>query len=592
MGSAEVQGTDSISPIVVAVQLDGVTRSDLFCTAVERGLGTAGSTASLVAPGRTWEEMKGLVGSTVLVTVDGQPCFLGLLTARTGAVSGSDNVVSFRAVSYVGLMDTVYLGQSRVSEEIEFRYPRYAIRNGTMQATGWNIKTIIRDIFSSSEITWRGGGANIPSGWRDKVKLGTMTVLDRNYNQFPIQDTTFRLTTLTAALEQLTGMIGTLSFRERFEAQQVYLDFFEIGDDNAPARNVIIARPNEKIHEVGANVLTMTREDSIDSVRSRVVGCGDKRRYIFSVTSNHATAPLRKGWSPAGEAAVLANPSRVKKYINTLSESDGIQYENVFRRFLLPDFLRGNVRVVQEKNAIFGSDGCEAPIQVWKIPRDLVAGEEGDYTSTLGTVPEILEGAKLDIKTGVITLSEPAINEVSTVVTEGADIITTYEPATIGVTLTVAAARLVADSGIDGPEGVADGMVQQIYQDSFIAKQFNGELDGHTFSSCWYFDPILGPQNVIGVTSIANDTTSLRLYTALAQREMNRTRAAYNIGLPFFTEGFRVGDRINVIGEDGYDYGTHQVKKVGFDLTSDHQTSLSTDNEVPLIYQDLGVVKQ
>lgn len=591
MGSALAGAMDEIGRIDVRVFVDGQARSDVFCTAVEHGLGTAGSTASLVVPARTWEELKHMVQQEVLVTVDGLPRFLGQITGRNGAATGSDNAVSLRAVSFVGLMDATYLGQDRVEEEIEFRYDRYALRDGAVVETGWNIKTILRDIFSSSLITWRGGGANISSGWRARVKLGTLSVLDRNYNQFPLQDMTFRFTSLTAALEQLMGIVGTIGFRERFESDTVYLDFFEIGDDNAPSRNVIVARPGETIRDVGSNVLSIACEDSIDSVRSRVIGCGDKRRYMISVTSTHPTAPLRKGWNVAGESAVLANPARVKEYINTLSEADGLDYRNVFRRFLLPDFLRRKIRLLQEKNAVFGSDGAEIPIQVWKIPRILVAGEGGNYTTTLGTVPELLEGAKLDLKSGVITLSEPAINEVGTVVT-GGSIVTTYEPATVGVTLTIGGTRLVADSGVDGPAGVADGMVQQILQDSFIAKQLNGVIDGHTFSSCWFFDPLLGPLNVTGTTEIANDIAQLRLYTALAQREMNRTRASYNVGVPFYTEGFRVGDRINVVGEDGFDYGTHQIKKIGYDLTSDHQTSLSTDNEVPLVYQNLGVIHE
>lgn len=591
MGVANVLETDEIGAIDVVVTLNGEVRSDIQCTSVEWGLGTAGSTATFVAGGRRWEELRGIVGAEVGVSVDGLMVFLGVVTGRTGAATGSDNTLALRATSFVGMMDTVYIGQGRADEEIEFYYPRFAIRDGAVRETGWNIKTILRDIFSSSTPTWRGGGARLPAGWRSKVELGTMSALDKSYNQFPLEDITFRLTTLTAGIEQLLGLVGTVSFRERFTQGAVYLDFFELGDDSAPARPVRVARQGEKIHAVNANVLTITRDDSIDAVRSRVIGCGDRRRFVISVTTNHPTAPLRKGWSPAGEAAVLANPARVKRYVNTLSEADGLQYDHVFRRYLLPDFLRGELRSIAEKNAIFGSDGAEIPIQVWKIPRTLIAGEDGNYTSELATVPEILEGAKLDLKSGVITVSEPAINEVSTTVTEGANIVTTYEPATVGVTLTVGASRLTADSGIDGPVGVADGMVQQIFSDSFIAKQFNGVIDGHTFSSCWYFDPILGPQNASGALPIANDAAALRLYAALAQREMNRARVAYNIGLPFFTGGYRVGDRIAVIGEDGFDYGTHQVKKVGLDLTSDHQTSLSTDNEVPLIYQDLGVIK-
>ena len=212
MGVANVLETDEIGAIDVVVTLNGEVRSDIQCTSVEWGLGTAGSTATFVAGGRRWEELRGIVGAEVGVSVDGLMVFLGVVTGRTGAATGSDNTLALRATSFVGMMDTVYIGQGRADEEIEFYYPRFAIRDGAVRETGWNIKTILRDIFSSSTPTWRGCGARLPAGWRSKVELGTMSALDKSYNQFPLEDITFRLTTLTAGIEQLLGLVGTVSF--------------------------------------------------------------------------------------------------------------------------------------------------------------------------------------------------------------------------------------------------------------------------------------------------------------------------------------------------------------------------------------------
>lgn len=586
MGSITLGQGDVIPAIRPVVTVDGVRRSDLFCTSVECGLGTAGSTASFEAPAMRWTDGRGLLDREVRVAVDGVAVFAGVIHSRTAAVSGGQDGVAFGAVSFVGYAAEVFVGQERTAGggQVEFVYPRFARRGGVLAETGWSVKSVLRDIFSSNGPSWKGGGANLPSGWRARLALGTMSVLDTTYNSFPIGDVAFRMTTLAEALEQLLADIPTVSFRERVTAGKTYLDFFELGDPTAPARRVIVARPGEHVAAVGGNVLEVGRSDSLEGVKSRVIGVGAHARTMISVSTAHATAPLEKGWNPALEAAVLADPEKAKKY--TAGHGGGaMAYGKVFRRYRLPAAVRG--LLIEEKNALRGSDGEELPIQVWKFGRTYGQDAEGRWVSEPAAVPELIEGAKLDIASGEVVLSAPAIDLLGSYVAGGA-IVETWGEAVVGVTLTVRGGSLVADAGRDGPEGVSGGLCHQVLNESFESSRVNGTVGGHAFETCWAFDGALGPAAIAGPVVVRSDLALLRTYAALALREANRIRTSYTVTVPYFTEGFRLGDRVELVGEDGAPHGTHQVRSLAWDLTADHATRLSTDNQVPLLYQSLG----
>jgi len=136
---------------------------------------------------------------------------------------------------------------------------------------------------------------------------------------------------------------------------------------------------------------------------------------------------------------------------------------------------------------------------------------------------------------------------------------------------------------------VADGMVRQVLNESFGTVRIGGTWNGVTFPPTVVFNGETA-EVFDGLVVVRDDAALLRTYAALALRETNRIRASYSIAVPYFSEAYRIGDRVRMVGEDGYDFGTHQVRSVVWNLTRDHGTRLSTDNEVPLVFQDLGVL--
>lgn len=601
MGSITFNGTSTVLPeLRQRVVVAGRRREDIYCTSVSLGSGTAGSTASLVAPGYDWDttRKRTLHGSFVQVSAEyaggaEHQLFAGYIDQVGGTPDG--DLVEMSAKSITGLLGSVYVGQAYMAlHGGVVEYPQRALRDGVMTTTGWTAKGIIRDLFDGGVPTWRGGGGRIAAGWTGQVKLGNLSALDDAFNSVVLGDVAFRHVSAAEALEDLLGRIGTISFAERFSGGTVYLDFFELGDPGAPTRSVRVVRPGASV--AGTNVLAMTHEESVAEMRNRIIAVGDRRKLVVSATTFHTTAPLEKLWNSAHEAAVLASPAR-----GTVPSQEGVNpgewfpgAENVFRRYRLPECLRR--QVIDSANAVELSDGSVLPIQFWKLGLDLSYDAElGYWTSVAATVPTLLQGCSLDLQTGVVMLKDQAINLEESFVDEDNNPIDVWVEAEIGVTLTVSGPRLIWDTGVTDGEvsllGIAaDGLAEVFNNDSFAFRQLGtgdwplADSRGvtHTFDATY---TLAGNEWLItlGANVLQDDGVALAQYAELAVRERGRPRTSYSITTPFWTPGYRIGDRIDVVGQDDFVARGHQIASVTYDLTHDHSTTISTSTDVPMI---------
>jgi hypothetical protein len=590
----------AVSPSMVVPDLrarvfvGGRMRSDVYCTGVSLSHGTGGSTASFVLPAIDWDGPKGgLRGRRVRVELGyddggGETVFVGMLTSLTGAAASG--MVEAQAVSLMGLADTVYVGSA--ARDFVVRYPQRAWVGGVYQVTGWDVVGILQDILGSAQESWRGGGGSIESAWRAQLRLGPTTALRSVYAQIPLGDVEFAQETLRGALDRLLGMVGTVSFRERFAGDLTYLDFFELANPGAPARDLRVARRGEAA--VGSNVLDVSHEETADDVRTRIIAIGDRRKLTVSVTTAHATAALRKGWDPALEASVLANPE-LSKGQKGAAPNEALQ--RVFRRFLLPECFRG--LVIEEGLAVDTADGTRLPIQVWKLPRIPAWNATTEaWASALATAPVVLQGAELDLANLEIVLREPAVNLVSSSDVGGVQV-DVYAAALVGVTLSVAGPRLQHDTGVrQGPfafDGLSQaGLAEVVLNESFGFKQLgntgfpfrDSAGTNHTFDATWIF--VGDAWNLYdGAVVLQDDGRALRRFADGALREKSSPRHVYSVTTPYLTTAYWLGDRVRLIGEDGSSFGAHQVLSLQHTIGHDHSTTISTDSVVPMIANEV-----
>jgi hypothetical protein len=589
MGSFRIQNTMDLPQLRQRVYVAGALRSDVYALQVSSSHGTEGSVASVSIPEVDWDAPRNpLRGRSLRIDVayegdEFQTVFAGHLDSIQGQARQGE--VTVTALSRMGLSDRVYVGSPL--RGYVANYPQVAWDGSALRPTGWDVAGVLRDIFGSSQPTWRGGGGNLESSWRAVLRLGPLDALQSLYAQVPLGDLVFQQETLRDVIDRLLAMVGTVSFRERFDGGITYLDFFELADPSAPVLDVVVARRGTSAK--GSNVLDVGHEDSSTDVRTRIIALGDKRRLTISISTAHATAPLQKGWNVEDEAFVLADPERAKGRKGEAPDED---LQRVFRRFLLPPALRGIE--IDDALALDTADGTAIPIQVWKLPRVLSYNEgTGAWTSTLGTVPVILEGTQLNLASGEFTLREPAINLVSSSVV-GTVPVDVYEPALIGITFSVAGPRLLHDTGVkqgsfdfDGIEQA--GLAEVISNDSFGFKQISNEgfpFAGETFDATWIFtgDEWLF---VDGAQVLQDDLAVLRRFANGALREKSSPRHVYSVTTPYWTPAYKLGDRIRLVGEDGASQEPHQVLSMEYSLGSDHYTSFSTDNQVPLISNEV-----
>lgn len=599
-------GTTVLPELVQRVLVDGVHRPDVYCTSTNHSGGTGGSTAQLEFPAMVWDGGKpALRGKTVEVFVGygvASSCvFCGWVTDVTG--DAASQAVTATATSLLGLADAVYLGQQSGDRSQEFTYRNARLRD------------VVRDCVRL-----------LPSQYRSVLSLGVLTA---ELDEVPVGELTFRQASFRDALEQCLALVGNVGVREEFRAgARVVLHLYELHNEGAAVRRIVVARPGESA--ANSNVLQISDSDSLDGVRSRIIAFGDLSKTMLTATSDALTPEhrLRRLWRPTLEAAALKNPE-------LKSEIDGqrvLTYEgqgDVFRRYALPVALAG--RTILKENALTVSDGTTEsalPVQVWKEYPALVEQEDGSWAATGGLVREMLDSVELHLDEGWLQLKEPCVylaastvGDVAVVVDPPDElppeeepeapedpeppeeepvtetkfrVVDTWLEARLCITLTVAGARLRVDTGSQ-PDGFTlsringDGLTETVTNESFQRIDLGGGLadPGLAGFGCMWHLPGTGWQGVAEPTPLVDDSAVLQQFARGALRERNRVRTAYAIRTPYWIDAVRLGDRVEIIGQDDYRYGVHQIQSLSHDLTHDHGTALSTDTVVPLVTSEL-----
>jgi len=573
----------------------------------------------------------------------GKPLFRGYITNATGNLSVSENRIQLQAKSMIQLCDKVFLGSCSPENGFLYLYPKEALRDGVLTDTNWDVSQIIRDWFSSSLRTWRYGGGNIPNTWRSEIKLGSLNSLNQSAKKVPIGNLEFNRLNVSDAISQILDIVGNIKLVERFETNATYFDFMDIKSNRNIRKNIIVAEAGECVAGSNYNVLSITDDSNIEEVVNRIVGYGDYRKFIVTASTNHVTAPLEKIWNTSLEDDVLADPDITKRGTrdgqNSELEGWNEEYENVFKVYRLPAPLR---KFVIES----GLEIDNIEIQVFKLPRIMSPGygygygynDEGysygyndncgespyyDYFVSIGSDPDvweseiapqptIVEGSEINLTSDgnyTFKLKEPALNLCSTSINY--DLfgfptpVFTWTEAEIYITLTYRKDPIYYDTGRIGEVdyySLQDGVYDQIQNDSFRYIQITNidypilDDDGnsHIFDDVWIYkssDEGSLPKGYYHVTSkniVIDDSQNLNKFTKLALDERNDIRKNYNIVIPKFTKGYSLGDTVIILNQKDYNYGNHLIQSINYDITSNHKTTISTDNQSPLIWQNLG----
>jgi len=564
------------------VLFDGRLRSDAYCTNVSSSIGLEGSTATVVLPAFLWDDdTAAFEGAFVEVRQDGKTVFGGF-ASEVASQLGPD-LVQLPCRSVLALSDNVYIGQGGSSADYRAYYPREALNpaTGAVELTGWTLKTILRDIFSSSFYRdWRGGGGTLPSDWRARLKLGDMTTLDVSFNQVEITSMTFERETLKDALQRILDMVGTISIREQFvRGGDAILHLFELANPDAPAKQCHVVEAGESV--AGRNAYEASKKVSADGVKNRIVAMGDRERFLCLLTTTHPTAPLVRLWDQSLEAAVLANPE--------LAQRDDA-YGFVFRRYGIPRDLHD--LIIEEDNAILSpTSGERLPIEAMFWPSDIaIVGSE--LVGTESATAKVVD-VEFDLTANrYFVLSEPAIRVGTASIVDGKEQITFVE-ANVGLQCTFAARQLLHDTGASTAgnyrlSGISSGMTETIENKEFQFVQatnigYEDLFGGHAFDALIYDEAGGAWLYYDTATVIRDDTALLQSFAEFSLEEKKNAGYDYSIKTPRFTTAYKLGDRIKLLGVSNFDGGTHQVKSISHELTNDHSTTISTSSSVPLI---------
>jgi len=574
------------------VYIDTVYRPDIQCLSVPRQIGTGGSQASFIAPNLDWDGgKKQFRGKFVKVAVaysgqSFQTVFSGYISEVPGA--SSDRMISLTALSLMGWADSFTIGEADLSENAVASYPEFALNDsGVWEETGWSVKSIIRDFFSSSLRTWRNGehgNGTLHSSVRSRLKLGSLAPLSDSYNKFPIGDITFRQSSLRDGLDQLLGLVGTISFRQRFEGNETFLDFFELADPSAPSKTLRVAQQNESI--AGTNVAEISHSETGVDVKTKMIGIGDNRKCVVTITSTDA---LIQDWDSDDEAAVLNNLEAAQDGNNSgagLRSEFSPAKEKVFRSYrIAPAFKRF---MIDKDNAITLTDGSKIPIQVF-LWENTLAYSSG-WTVTAKTIPTLIGGAELDVENLRLRLAKPAVKAASISTSAEGDQVINWAEARVGITFTVNVQTLqsVKVGGNLELDGI-DRLTEPIENSSFKYIQTTNDnypIGGVEYDCLYYIEGTGWTTNTTP-TILRDDSARLDEFTELALREKNRIVGNYTITLPFFSNAYKEGQKVVIIGQNDFEYGTHQITSINHTLGNDHRTILSTDTSVPMIASEI-----
>lgn len=422
-----------VGDLEVQVTIPG-SAPGVFCHTVSLGIGTEGSSATLFAAGREWD-----VGSwrgrpvKVEARYSGawQTVFLGLIDGEAARTDGSG--VDLTARSLITYADSVFIGQHwSPGGGLVANYPVYAQFPGNKRwyITSWNPASIIGNWFAEEPVptSWWGGGGSLPAAWRGVLKLGEVDALVAAGTARPPAPNglQWRVVSLLEGFDAMLGMSPNLSFRERFDGDVTYLDFFKMADETASSTTLKVAVAGQSIVDAEANVLAIDREESITTSKNRVIAIGDRSKFIISLTTNlnvpveepdpppdPPPAPsnyLERLWLDEWAAKIIRSPEGYQPNCSRNMEPWPAPTNYAFRRYRLPECLRPPYAFPQESIPLRIGEDAQVRMQVWRRGVDYEWDVEGmRMVAVPRPEPELVEGWDFDPATGTLWLKEPNI---------------------------------------------------------------------------------------------------------------------------------------------------------------------------------------
>lgn len=591
MGSISIGNSTIIPSLVQQVLINGSLRSEFYCLEISKSHSGQGTTATLSVPSWCWDADKAWLRGAKIIIKAGyagnalDTLFCGYITKATGEVS--DRSVRVEAKSLIALADTVYIGQNHISEHsLKVDYPEYYFDNGVKKKSRWTIKSVLRDWFSHTEgKTIQGGGGTLPSEWRSELKLGSLSVLDRTWNKVRLGDISFEQATLRTGLDTLLQAVGYVRFYEEFRSNgDTYLQFYEIASYKNDRKSMKIAGVGECIR--GSNIKEATYSENLEEVKNRIIAFGQPKKYMITLTV--ANGGLIKGWNTNLEAAVKADPETT--YRGSIEQGETtLARQRVFKEYYINEDFRDIV--VDGDNFLEFEDGKKLPIQVLKWGYSAISydSNDGTWIGTISLNPtEVIEGVQLDMENLRFSLSDPALILESSVIL-GGEVYDTWTEAKIGLTITVSADTLTVDTesirnGYKEHGIIKEGLTEVVGPANFQFEQFTNDgfpIGGTTYNDVWYWTEADGMTNVPTKVIDRDDTIYLDKYANAMALEKSGVKTTYNIGIPFFSTGYEIGDLIRVVGQRDFKDHPHIVENISWNLTNNHSTTISTDSAEP-----------
>lgn len=357
----------------------------VYCDSLTQGVGTAGSTATFIAPRMTWDEARDrFTGAEVMVLagenntsgVSSTPWFHGWITGEPKRIGPRVNSYSFSAVSAIKILDKLPVGVgswtwkdfdgaktlSYRKKGVSARYPRLSAMRYGRRAVLWRPKEVIEDIFDG-----------MPTFWKSAIGLGNIDVLrEEPFQKKGLVEWDFTAVSMLEALEALTAAYGDVAFVERFRSgtPRVLLDFFRVNDPRRGVKTVTI--PECGSGQLGVQETSGNTE--VGDLIDRVILVGAPYRCMLTTWTGDLDPArrLRKGWvsklvtittttwnestneqvtepvTKTNEEWILDDPDYGRRESNLFHPD----CEWVFRRYYLPPCLLSRGLKVERDNAV------------------------------------------------------------------------------------------------------------------------------------------------------------------------------------------------------------------------------------------------
>lgn len=590
-----------------SVIVNGTLRRDVIAREVQLMEGIRASQCTLWIPTATADtDIAWMHEAEVRIYIAGHsaPIFLGYVFLETAHESADQTGLTVRAYSVLGILDRLAVGQEQGRGGAT--YPVEDPETG--ERTGWTLTRIMEDLFDP---------ANMPSEWRQKVRLGTLVGFRQSAADPRIPD--IRLESgYTEAIQRVMSYAPDVGMAERFTHTGTVLDFYLLGRGQLGTETLQIATA-QRGPERGAWVVDWRRERATDRVYNRAIGYGRHNEHLVTVWNGHATAPLEPAWEGAEdledfdpldpetygerenlirqypERANPASPAYAKAPDGEGGTVDRPDIGEVFRRWRLPLVLRENDII--ERSELEDSGGRPIGLAVFRavfnFPTDWNEGDPVNLEAQ-GFKPDEFEeirGWEID-EQGFLLLPQAPFSIERYNSDESVDYAFTNVYVTLVTGRTKQDERVRHDTGIRGrvnhPGLSQEGLVFQYVNRGLTRFEIgandilDSEEDQHDFGAIWH-DEIEGWQIRTNEETevLVDDQELLTAVTETALRERTRPVKGFEATTAIVVP-IRLGVGLLVRGRDSVSGIRYHVDSVTMRLIGETKgTAIRANNVRP-----------